>query len=257
MPEPSRPELYTAKSVPRLPAPFLFQGPPSRNTSSLSLTSGLVPGSHVAGKSSASAQAASQPSLSRRDTPTGHPPRLGSPFSRQSQGRRQSEIDGTDALWEEMQHTLAEVELSAANGAHVFGANHSKALEELRVKQLALAQAWARTETEEVTETSNTNTEQEGTAPSKSAPSEAPRGGSIPGDGSAPKSEDGTTEKDILLARKRREANDRYFDRVNQGVLDVVAKLEEVAEAMRAVERESKEIWSEEESVISADESKG
>lgn len=51
------------------------------------------------------------------------------------------------------------------------------------------------------------------------------------------------TEVDILLARKRREANDRYFQRVNQGVLDVVAKLEDVAVAMRAVEQESKELW--------------
>jgi septum formation topological specificity factor MinE len=51
------------------------------------------------------------------------------------------------------------------------------------------------------------------------------------------------TEVDILLARKRREANDRYFQRVNQGVLDVVSKLEEVAIAMRAVEQESKELW--------------
>lgn len=47
----------------------------------------------------------------------------------------------------------------------------------------------------------------------------------------------------IIMCRKRREANDRYFQRVNQGVLDVVAKLEEVATAMRAVELESKEIW--------------
>jgi translation initiation factor RLI1 len=54
------------------------------------------------------------------------------------------------------------------------------------------------------------------------------------------------TEVDILLARKRREANDRYFQRVNQGVLDVVAKLEDVAIAMRAVEQESKELWGEE-----------
>lgn len=257
MSRPARPEPYTAKSVPRLPPPFLFQGPPSRNTSSLSLTSGLIPGSHVSGgKASPAAQASSQPSLSRRTTQD-HPPRLGSPFSRQSQGRRQSEIDGTDVLWEEMQHTLAEVELSAANGAHVFGANHSKALEELRVKQLALAQAWARTETEEVSENANANPETEGTAASKSAPSEAPRGDSVADDGGPPKSEDETTEKDILLARKRREANDRYFDRVNQSVLDVVANLEEVAEAMRAVERESKEIWSEEGSVISTEEPNG
>ena len=57
------------------------------------------------------------------------------------------------------------------------------------------------------------------------------------------------TEVDILLARRRREANDRYFQRVNQGVLDVVAKLEDVAVAMRAVEQESKDIWGESESV--------
>ncbi|CAK7216832.1 hypothetical protein SBRCBS47491_002963 [Sporothrix bragantina] len=51
------------------------------------------------------------------------------------------------------------------------------------------------------------------------------------------------TQVDILLARKRREANDRYFQRVNRGVLDVVAKLEDVADAMRAVEQESMDIW--------------
>ncbi|CAK7210405.1 hypothetical protein SCUCBS95973_000772 [Sporothrix curviconia] len=51
------------------------------------------------------------------------------------------------------------------------------------------------------------------------------------------------TQVDILLARKRREANDRYFQRVNRGVLDVVAKLEDVADAMREVEQESMDIW--------------
>jgi septum formation topological specificity factor MinE len=56
------------------------------------------------------------------------------------------------------------------------------------------------------------------------------------------------TEKDIILARKRREANERYFQQVNSGVLNIVAKLEEVATAMRQVEKESKEIWSEGES---------
>lgn len=48
---------------------------------------------------------------------------------------------------------------------------------------------------------------------------------------------------DILLARKRREANDRYFQRVNEGLLDVVEKLELVAVSMRAVEQESKDMW--------------
>lgn len=73
-----------------------------------------------------------------------------------------------------------------------------------------------------------------------------------PFDGVSHHTLDEETEKDILLARRRREANDRYFDRVNQGVLDVVAKLEEVAQAMRTVERESKDIWSDSESVATA-----
>lgn len=51
------------------------------------------------------------------------------------------------------------------------------------------------------------------------------------------------TEADILLARKRREANDEYFERVNDGVIDVIAKLESVAVAMRAVEEETKDLW--------------
>ena len=63
---------------------------------------------------------------------------------------------------------------------------------------------------------------------------------------------DEETERDIVLARERREANDRYFDRVNSGVLDVVAKLDEVAQAMRSVERESKDIWNDTDGMSSA-----
>jgi translation initiation factor RLI1 len=51
------------------------------------------------------------------------------------------------------------------------------------------------------------------------------------------------TEVDILLARRRREANDQYFRRVNDGVIDVVSKLEDVAVAMRAIEQETNDIW--------------
>jgi hypothetical protein len=154
-----------------------------------------------------------------------------------------------------MQNTLAEVELSAANGAHVFGADHSRALEELRAKQLALAQAWARSETEEVSESAKADGE--GTTGGKTAGSGPSRAGSTTSQDDPRKEVEQRTEKDILLARKRREANDRYFDRVNGSVLDVVAKLEEVAEAMRAVERASKEIWTEGESMTSAAESHG
>ena len=57
------------------------------------------------------------------------------------------------------------------------------------------------------------------------------------------------TENDIALARQRREANDKYFQRVNTGVVDVVRKLEEVAKAMKGVEMESKEIWDDKESI--------
>ena len=53
------------------------------------------------------------------------------------------------------------------------------------------------------------------------------------------------TENDILLAKTRREANDRYFEQVNNSVLDAVKKLDEVAAAMRKVEKESSDIWSE------------
>ena len=51
------------------------------------------------------------------------------------------------------------------------------------------------------------------------------------------------TEKDIELSRRRREENDRYFEKVNKGVQEVVVRLEEVAKAMRGVENESNEIW--------------
>src|SRR5277367_5432359 len=80
---------------------------------------------------------------------------LPTPLGRSSQQRRQqsqSQSEGarTDALWAEMQATLAEVELSAARGTHFFGPEHSAALEELRKAQIALAQAWARSEADEI-----------------------------------------------------------------------------------------------------------
>ncbi|KAF4927050.1 hypothetical protein CGCVW01_v002608 [Colletotrichum viniferum] len=177
--------------------------------------------------------------------------------------------DRTDALWAEMQATLEEVELSASGGTHVFGPDHDRKLEELRAAQIALAQAWARSEADEAIETgqrSNASAAGEEVRNLKSAVLGETGMGSDSGDGprstgtgsARPGSSGGTerlgakleqeTEVDILLARKRREANDRYFQRVNQGVLDVVAKLEDVAVAMRAVEQETKDIWAENDS---------
>jgi hypothetical protein len=126
------------------------------------------------------------------------------------------------------------------------------------MKQLKLAQAWARSEADdEVVDPGHSGADEaSGKASSarrgaeESKPQYDTATETSAGRGSVShRTLDDETEKDIHLARKRREANDRYFDRVNQGVLDVVAKLEEVAQAMRAVERESKDIWSDTESV--------
>ncbi|PGH15798.1 hypothetical protein AJ79_02179 [Helicocarpus griseus UAMH5409] len=236
----------------RPPPPFLFQGPPSLNTSNLSLPPGLLPGSHPT--SAKPGQHFHQPPLLRQHSARSIPPDVpaatapASPFLRPSRFPGQGDLDGADALWQEMQNTLAEVELTAMSGDHVFGSEHAKALEELRSKQLALALAWARSEADEVVE--NPPAEDD-VSPAAVGAAESLRKDSVgteEGGGGAQKVMDEKTEKDILLARKRREANDRYFDRVNGGVLDVVAKLEEVAMAMRDVERESKEIWNESDS---------
>lgn len=183
--------------------------------------------------------------------------------------------DRTDALWAEMQATLEEVELSASGGTRVFGPDHDRKLGELRAAQIALAQAWARSEADEAIETSigPGTASEKGGAGAESKTDGTTVGGAAAGiDGAARSAGTASvrpgsaglgaerlgqkleeeTEIDIKFARKRREANDRYFQRVNQGVLDVVAKLEDVATAMRAVEQESKDVWGETESVPSS-----
>ncbi|KAI6364932.1 hypothetical protein MCOR25_005529 [Pyricularia grisea] len=149
--------------------------------------------------------------------------------------------DRTDALWAEMQATLEEVELSASGGTRVFGPDHDRKLAELRAAQIALAQAWARSEADEAIEDNLHQRQQRGGGSSKLG-AEGSAGTAAETERLGAKMEE-ETELDILLARQRREANDRYFSRVNQGVLDVVAKLDEVARAMREVEQESKDIW--------------
>jgi hypothetical protein len=203
--------------------------------------------------------------------------------------------DRTDALWAEMQATLEAVELSGAattsaattatSSARVFGPDHERKLDELRAAQIALAQAWARSEADDAIETTGAGAGEGGgggggVSEGRSVVSVAGGGGAAAGGGTGVgggKSTAGTgsarpassglgmggqerpgggaveeeTEVDILLARKRREANDRYFQRVNQGVLDVVSKLEEVAIAMREVELESKELWGDDNDSVS------
>ncbi|KAF2101059.1 hypothetical protein NA57DRAFT_35933 [Rhizodiscina lignyota] len=248
----------------RLPAPSLFVGPPSRNASSTS----LMPAPSNAPPSGRPALTR-QSSRLRNDTNTTAPESIGSPAApdlksppfgrRQPQstpagsGADQKSAARTEAIWTEMQNTLKEVELNAVSGSHVFSPRHAKALDELRGSQIALAQAWARSEADEnATRTEEERIEKFGLGKDGLAPVGRPRsdtGGSVKSVTSVTSmgknqlEED--TEHDILLARRRREANDRYFQRVNTGVLDVVAKLEEVAKAMKGVEIESREIWGE------------
>lgn len=179
--------------------------------------------------------------------------------------------DRTDALWAEMQATLQEVELSASGGTHVFGPDHDRKLGDLRAAQIALAQAWARSEADDTIETvlrddlstsgagdelgtvktalgdATKSGAGEGTDAAKStAASNSARPDSLGGGVERPRLEE-DTEADIRLARRRREANDQYFQRVNNGVIDVITKLEDVAVAMRAVEQESQDVWNESE----------
>ncbi|KAI9855466.1 MAG: hypothetical protein M1813_009774 [Trichoglossum hirsutum] len=162
----------------------------------------------------------------------------------------------TSILWAEMQATLEEVELSASRTTHLFGAAHSSALSRLRASQIALAQAWARSEAVEDTTASllaspsdphapNSNDTTNPTEESPTSRTEPPPSSNDPHPSPPPSQSklEAYTENDVLLARQHREANDLFFQRVNSGVLDVVARLEDVAVAMREVEQESRDIW--------------
>lgn len=244
----------------REPPPSLFLGPPSQNASHISLP-GSLSGAPLANTSSNPTRAPLIQQRSHRlqphiplegGTDTSSRPPLVQAFDSQKQAAR------TDALWAEMQSTLEEVELSAAHTTHLFGAGHSHTIDELRKAQIELAKAWARTETEDAGEIKQENrlgrglhgseamSAPEGTEAGKSTAPSASAGPSTSAAGIPEKSNlklEEETEADILLARKRREANDKYFQRVNGGVLEVVAKLEEVARAMKSMEQEIKEIW--------------
>lgn len=166
-----------------------------------------------------------------------------------------------------MQKTLADVELSAMNSSHVFSQEHVAALEDLRVAQLGLARAWAREEAEEQADEEFGRDVEGGAAADNNAEVKGgmfSRGHEAAGaDAGSPKNEkrrrrhsrressvsvmgetlEEETERDIKSGRTRREANDRYFKQVNSGVVDVVKRLDEVVEAMRRIEKESREIW--------------
>ena len=162
-----------------------------------------------------------------------------------------------------MQHTLEEVELNAESGRSAFTPDHARALEELRKAQIELAQAWARSEAED--ENGNgtgANDLVDGQYSSGDGIGQAGIVGGKGGEDAKGRSRGASTayqrtkleeetENDIQLARKRREANDRYFERVNKGVVDVVKKLEVVAGKMKNVEDEAQDIWDDRDSLDS------
>lgn len=222
--------------------------PPSdRGTMTTAATAGPIASASVSASATGSAQ--------RRGTLA--PLQTVAPYTRRESTRA---TDRTDALWAEMQATLEEVELSASGGTRVFGPEHDRKLAELRAAQIALAQAWARSEADEAIETmsaaatsvSTGGAELRGDGTTAEGGSGGGNPASIPPSSAGAGAEragrrlDEDTESDIRGARARRKANDRYFQRVNQGVLDVVAKLDDVATAMRAVEQESKDVWGDE-----------
>lgn len=128
-----------------------------------------------------------------------------------------------------MQATLADVEVSAFHSTHVFGQAHAIALEELRAAQIKLAQAWGRDVGVDAEDLKRDESREKG-------------------DGENDDDDDDDVG-DILVARRRREANERFFEKVREGVRDVVGRLEGVFEKMGKVERESREIWGGEGSV--------
>ncbi|ETS79208.1 hypothetical protein PFICI_09061 [Pestalotiopsis fici W106-1] len=260
------------------PALFLHPSPAASHVSLPGINAVTSASNNHTANTQQSAASVGPPTMTRQGSLLKPRGRTTGPIPRLQTGESTRTADRTDALWAEMQATLEEVELSASGGTHVFGPEHDRKLADLRAAQIALAQAWARSEADDAIETTGGVGADEvrdlkgalGAVGLAVAGSAGPgiagklgadgteQGRSTVGTGSARPPSSGRegerlgammeqeTEADILLARKRREANDEYFSRVDQGVRDVVAKLEEVAVAMRDVERESRDVWGDE-----------
>ncbi len=245
----------------RPPPPTLFQAPPQLSLPPLSRspnashTSLLLPSANPT-----TTNATANPTAAAK--PPSHRPTPSNADTDPNPAATATADADADALWRAMQHTLAEVELTAAaaRNAHIFGAQHAAALAQLRGAQIGLAQAWGRGSGGEgegmdsVVEGTETGVDVRGTTEGAKKDEGGGDGGSKgtgtgTGTGEKGRARSGSvlaeeTRSDLLLARKRREANDRYFARVKESVGDVVERLEAVAGAMRSVERESRDVWS-------------
>ena len=248
----------------RLPAPTLFVGPPSRNASQLSVSRTAVDSNLKSGRPGVNRQKSAR---SRAFNPDGDAPDgSGNGAIKDLPTLKKPSDKSIDAKWREMQSTLNEVELTAQSSTHVFGESHAKALDDLRNAQIALAKAWGRGNeaqsmpedgdiaalninkfkgTEELAlDRQRTGRDRAGTDASAStvlSDESQLTDGSVPSGKSQLEDE---TAQDIKLASERRAANEAYFKKVDQGVKEVVEKLEKVAEAMRGVEGESRSLWS-------------
>lgn len=283
-----------SRALGRHPAPSLFIGPPAKNASApeLTLSSSTEHSDMRANPSRFHAGRLEEAATFGRDTAEEkyggikHPsnpvfsdlrrggaggPGAGLGLRGEDRERaRERERDRAETIWAEMQNTLEEVELNAAGGGNVFSREHARALEDLRRAQIALAQAWTRSEADdgasgETDEGLHSGKPREDALGSSNLLGErqtdghdgnkigrenisSGRKGFVDGGGDKTQLEV-ETENDIMLARKRRQANDRYFEKVNKGVVDVVAKLQDVAQRMKAVEMESKEVWGDNDSI--------
>jgi hypothetical protein len=268
--KPVKPSSTSNTKPSRLPAPSLFVGPPSRNTSQLSVSRQLTPDA-ANGKNN-------------RDPVTRQRSAFSKPFESteatveethhhkdpDTRLRKDSEKE-TEARWREMQTTLNEVELTAQSSTHVFGASHARALDELRDAQVALAWAWGRGNEESgllnsvsldntisqfsmdgerrqsATEESGEPRRTRQRADTQASMSTVLSDESVRSEETAKESraqmEDETAE-DIRRASERRGKNEEYFRMVEKSVGDVVSKLDIVAEAMKGVEAESRSLWS-------------
>lgn len=269
---PTKPSPTSNTKPNRLPAPTLFVGPPSRNASQISVSR---QGADPTSKSK-------RPDLTRqRSTRTRGYTADGAPTGGADGAADSSSVKNVpilekpseksiDAKWREMQSTLNEVELTAQSSTHVFGESHAKALDELRNAQVALAKAWGRgNENNDVAAAMQDDMDDLNVSRFKSADDMAaererqhntrPRADTQASGSTVLSDESGVsqdsarsgrsqledeTAMDIKLAGERRAANEAYFKKVDQGVKEVVERLEKVAEAMRGVEGESRSLWS-------------
>ena len=262
---PTKQSPTTGTKANRLPAPTLFVGPPSRNASQLSVARAPIDGGNLkTGRPTLNRQRSARARAYNPDGDAGVSALDGT--SKELPTLQKPSDKSIDAKWREMQSTLNEVELTAQSSTHVFGESHAKALDDLRQAQIALAKAWGRgnenqaTNGDDVVAELNVNkfkgaedmaldrertgrkrTDTEASA-STVLSDESQFSESSVRSGRSQLEEE--TAQDIKLAGERRAANEAYFKKVDQGVKEVVEKLEKVAEAMRGVEGESRSLWS-------------